>query len=169
MSGATIAAEAGTLTLLAGGPAELLERCRPILLAMGTNIFHLGPAGTGQVAKLVNGIMLHIGYAVALEGLKLAAAHGVSEEQIIALARVSTGNSWVVEHWGHMDRVVEHHIQGPDTVVYKHMRRDIADALAAAKDSRTPMPISGLVMEIYSDQIIERMTRLGKWPVKQNG
>ena len=162
MSGATIAAQAGTLTFLIGGRAEVLERCRPILNSMGTNIFHLGKAGNGQVAKLVNGLMLHIGYAVALEGLKLAEAYGVPEEQIIALARLSTGKSWVVDNWGHMDREVAHHTQGTERMIQTHMRRDIHDALIAAKAVNTSMPIAGVTMEVYADLMTNRFVRRSK-------
>jgi 3-hydroxyisobutyrate dehydrogenase-like beta-hydroxyacid dehydrogenase len=59
MSGASIAAKEGTLTFIVGGEAAVLERCRPILDAMGSHIFHLGAAGAGQVGKLVNGLLLH--------------------------------------------------------------------------------------------------------------
>ncbi len=162
MSGASVAAKAGTLTFLVGGDKRLLNRCRPILNAMGSNIFHIGPVGAGQVAKLVNGLMLHVGYVAILEALNLASAYGVPEKQIIALARVSTGNSWSVEHWGHIDQLVEKHIQGPEAVIQTHVRKDILDALIAAKAARTSMPMTGVAMEIYPDLIRERMRRMGK-------
>lgn len=165
MSGASIAAKAGTLTFLMGGKADLLERCTPILKAMGTNIFHLGPPGNGQVAKLVNGLMLHVGYVATLEALKLSSAYGISEEQIIALAKVSTGNSWVVQTWGHMDELVLNHTQPREQVLHTHMRKDIVDALIAAKASKTSMPMTGLAMEIYPELLRERLARIGKWPL----
>ncbi|MDO8276738.1 MAG: NAD(P)-dependent oxidoreductase, partial [Burkholderiaceae bacterium] len=56
MSGANIAAKAGTLAFLVGGKASVLDSCRPLLNAMGTSIFHLGEIGNGQVGKLVNGL-----------------------------------------------------------------------------------------------------------------
>lgn len=162
MSGASVAAKAGTLTFLVGGDARLLDRCRPILKAMGTNIFHIGPMGTGQVAKLVNGLLLHVGYVAILEALNLASAYRVPEAQIIALASVSTGNSWSVKYWGHMDDLVEKHIQGPEAVIQTHMRKDILDALIAAKAADTSMPMTGIAMEIYPDLVRERLRRLGK-------
>lgn len=161
MSGARIAAEDGTLTFLVGGDAALLDRCRPILNAMGTHIFHLGPIGNGQVAKLVNGVMFHVGYVVTLEALKLANAYGVSEEQIMALAAQSTGNSWVVKHWGYMDELVLDHSQGPQAVIYSHLRKDINDALIAAKTAKKSMPMTALAMQEYPELMTARMLAKG--------
>ncbi len=156
MSGASPAAKAATLSFLVGGPKALLDRCRPVLNSMGTNIFLIGPVGTGQVAKLVNGLLLHVGYVATLEAMQLADAYGVAEDKIIALAKVSTGNSWAVQHWGHMDWLVDFHSQGPDAVIHTHMRKDIVDALIAAKASATSMPMTGIAMEIYPTLVTER-------------
>ncbi len=159
MSGASIAAKAGTLNFLVGGKAELLERCRPILNAMGANIFHLGPTGAGAVGKLVNGLLLHVGYVVTLEALKLAAACDVPEEKIIELVRVSTGNNWVIEHWGYFDRLIEEHTQGPEELIQTLLRKDIADALIAAKAAKTTLPMAGLAIQLYPELTSERRAR----------
>ena len=52
VSGGTAGAAAGTLTFMVGGDAEALEKARPLFEAMGRNIFHAGPDGAGQVAKV---------------------------------------------------------------------------------------------------------------------
>jgi 3-hydroxyisobutyrate dehydrogenase-like beta-hydroxyacid dehydrogenase len=49
VSGGTQGAQAGTLTVMAGGDAEAFERARPVLDAVGKNVFHVGPSGSGQV------------------------------------------------------------------------------------------------------------------------
>ena len=54
VSGGTGGAAAGTLTFIVGGQPAALERARPVLEKMGKNIFHAGPAGAGQVAKICN-------------------------------------------------------------------------------------------------------------------
>src|SRR5690606_21512719 len=60
VSGGTAGAAAGTLTFIVGGDNEALERARPVLAAMGKNIFHMGGAGAGQVAKLCNNMALGV-------------------------------------------------------------------------------------------------------------
>jgi 3-hydroxyisobutyrate dehydrogenase-like beta-hydroxyacid dehydrogenase len=161
MSGASIAAKDGTLTFIVGGEASVLERCRPVLNAMGSHIFHLGPAGAGQVGKLVNGLMLHLGHIAALESLGLAKAWGIPEETIVALAKVSTGNSWVMQTWGHFDHLIESHALGREEFIETHVRKDIRDALIAAASVRTPMPIAALAMQLYPGLLWDRQRRRG--------
>ena len=80
VSGSTAPAEAGTLTIMAGGRAEDVETARPVLEAMGSRVFHMGPAGSGATIKLaVNSIVYGLGQAVA-EGLVLAEAAGIRRE-----------------------------------------------------------------------------------------
>lgn len=160
MSGANVAAKAGTLTFLVGGKKELLERCQPILNAMGTHTFHLGPTGAGQVGKLVNALIFHVGYVVTLEALKLAEAYGVPEEQIIELARVSTGNCWMVQNWGYMDRLIQEHTQGPEQFIHYLVRKDTQDSLIAAKTVKTSLPMAALAYQLYPDLLNERLKRL---------
>ena len=57
VSGGTPAAANGTLTFMVGGDARLLDRCRPLLEAMGQTIVHVGPVGQGKVVKMVNQMM----------------------------------------------------------------------------------------------------------------
>jgi 3-hydroxyisobutyrate dehydrogenase-like beta-hydroxyacid dehydrogenase len=92
-------AEAGTLTIMVGGDEKLLESCRPILEVLGKNIFHFGGVGMGQVAKAANNAILHYNTFGAMEGLNLAVKAGIKLERILELVRLSTGNSWLVEHW----------------------------------------------------------------------
>lgn len=143
VSGARLGAEAATLTFPVGGDADILDRCRPFLKFMGSNVFHLGSAGRGQVAKLVNGLMLHVCYAATLEAMTLSNDNGIDEATMVAIARVGTGINWSIINRGHMDDLVEHHSQGTEEVINTHMRKDMVDALIAARVSRTPMPLAG--------------------------
>jgi 3-hydroxyisobutyrate dehydrogenase len=158
MSGANIAAQNGTLTFIVGGEVDLLNLCRPLLEAMGSTIFHLGPLGNWQVGKLVNGLMFHIGYVATLEALRLSRAYDVPEETMIAVARVSTGDSWMVQHWGYMEKLLREHTKaGTDTLIYRHIRKDIVDALIAADAAHTAMPLAAAAYQIYPDLLIERL------------
>ena len=69
VSGGTAGAAAGTLTFIVGGDGKALERARPVLGAMGRNIFHMGDAGAGQVAKLCNNMALGVIMAGVIMGL----------------------------------------------------------------------------------------------------
>ena len=69
MSGGVNGAAQGTLTFMAGGEAETIEKARPVLEVMGKNIVHCGAAGTGQVAKLCNNLVLAVSMIGVCEGI----------------------------------------------------------------------------------------------------
>src|SRR5699024_9975 len=77
VSGGTGGAVAGTLTFIVGGEASHVDAARPILQAMGSNIFHAGAAGAGQVAKICNNMLLGILMAGTSEALALGVANGL--------------------------------------------------------------------------------------------
>lgn len=78
VSGSVALARAGTLTIMVGGEAGDLERARPVLDALATTVFHLGPLGSGSAMKLaVNAVIFGLNQALA-EGLTLATAAGIA-------------------------------------------------------------------------------------------
>lgn len=97
VSGGTAGAQAGTLTFIVGGSDAALARARPLLEAMGKNIFHMGAAGAGQVAKLCNNMALGVIMAATAEALALGKAHGLDVGALSAMMAVSTSRSWATE------------------------------------------------------------------------
>lgn len=97
VSGGTAGAQAGTLTFIVGGEEDALERARPVLQAMGKNIFHVGASGAGQVAKLCNNMALGVIMAVTGEAIALGVAHGLDPKVLSQMMAVSTGRSWATE------------------------------------------------------------------------
>jgi 3-hydroxyisobutyrate dehydrogenase-like beta-hydroxyacid dehydrogenase len=76
VSGGEVGARDGTLTIMAGGDAEDLERIAPCFEAMGRSWTHVGPVGAGQVAKAANQLIVGLGLAAVAEALLLAEAGG---------------------------------------------------------------------------------------------
>ncbi|NIK39607.1 3-hydroxyisobutyrate dehydrogenase [Xanthomonas arboricola] len=97
VSGGTAGAAAGSLTFIVGGAAEVLERARPVLQAMGKNIFHVGDNGAGQVAKLCNNMALGVIMAATGEALAFGVAQGLDPAVLSQMMAVSTGRSWATE------------------------------------------------------------------------
>lgn len=93
VSGGTTGAEQGTLTIMVGGEAAVLERARPVLEAMGKRIYHLGAVGAGAVAKLVNNLMAQINCAAAIEGMVLGAKFGLDPELLAEVVSNGSGAS----------------------------------------------------------------------------
>lgn len=95
VSGGSFGAEAGTLTIMAGGPAQLVERCRPLFETMGDpqRIFHTGPVGSGEVVKLVNNMLVASISAATMEALLVGVRAGVPASTLVDVISVSSGAS----------------------------------------------------------------------------
>lgn len=85
VSGSVAAATAGSLTIMAGGVSDAVERARPVLDAMGSTVVHLGESGRGSVMKLcVNAIVHSLNGAVS-EALVLAERSGIPRERAYSI------------------------------------------------------------------------------------
>jgi 3-hydroxyisobutyrate dehydrogenase len=91
ISGGAKAAEAGKLTIMVGGTAEALEEVRPILERFSTQIFHMGPSGTGHVAKLLNNFLNGVSLAATAEVMLAAHKSGLDLEQFLDVLNNSSG------------------------------------------------------------------------------
>jgi 2-hydroxy-3-oxopropionate reductase len=82
VSGGQAGAEAGTLSIMVGGPEDAFERARPLFEAMGTTIVHVGPAGAGQVTKACNQLVIASAVEAVGEAFVLAARAGVDPAKV---------------------------------------------------------------------------------------
>ncbi len=98
ISGMVKGAVDGTLTLMIGGGAADVERCRPVLEPMGV-VSHCGPVGTGQVMKLGNNALSIGSFGLLMEIRDMVAAQGMELETFMELLNRSTGRSFVTENW----------------------------------------------------------------------
>lgn len=85
VTGSKAQAESGALSFLVGGPAEVLERVRPALGAMGSTINHLGPTGSGAMMKLINNFMCGVQVASLAEAIAMAERSGLDARQAAAV------------------------------------------------------------------------------------
>ena len=99
VSGGVMKAETATLMIMVGGEVEALERCRPVLSLMGSNIVHVGPSGSGQVAKLCNNMLLAVIVAGIAETLVTGAKAGVDARVLRDIVSTSTGGNWALDNW----------------------------------------------------------------------
>lgn len=81
------------MTVMAGGEAAVLAHVRPLLEAMAGNIFHVGPAGAGCVAKLVTQYLGYTNFVAALEGMLIGAKAGIDLSVLAEIVPVSAGAS----------------------------------------------------------------------------
>ncbi len=78
VSGGAIGADQRNLCYMVGGPAELLERCRPIFESSAAKIIHAGDVGTGLSLKLCNNLMTYASFVAIHESARMAQASGLS-------------------------------------------------------------------------------------------
>jgi 3-hydroxyisobutyrate dehydrogenase len=98
VSGARTRAEAGTLAIMIGAaPGELLEKIRPVLSAMGGQLFVLGGLGNGHAMKAINNIVAAATMIGVAEGLALGEDFGLAPATMVEVFNASTGRSFVTE------------------------------------------------------------------------
>ena len=97
VSGGDIGARNGALTIMVGGDASALERVRPVLLAMGKTVTHVGDAGAGQVAKAANQIMVAAQMVAMGELLVFARKAGVDPKKVVDAIKGGAAQCWTLD------------------------------------------------------------------------
>jgi 3-hydroxyisobutyrate dehydrogenase len=98
VSGARPRAEAGTLAIMIGcGDAALLDTVRPVLAAMGNQLYVLGALGNGHAMKAINNIVAAASMVAVAEGLALGERFGLEASTMVDVLNASTGRSFVTE------------------------------------------------------------------------
>jgi 3-hydroxyisobutyrate dehydrogenase len=92
VSGGTVGAERGTLTIMVGGTPTAFERARPILGVLGTNIYHCGPIGSGAVAKLSNNWIYLASMVTVVQAARMAQRAKLHEATTHEIWLKSTGD-----------------------------------------------------------------------------
>ena len=153
VSGGVAAAEAGTLSFMCGGEQDTFAKIKPLLEAMGKNIFHAGGAGAGQSAKVCNNMLLSILMLGTSEAIKLGIDHGLDPAVLSEIMLASSGRNWTLECYnpcpGVMATAPSSHDYQPGFMV-DLMYKDLGLAMDAAQGSKSPVPMGALAHSIYS-------------------
>jgi 3-hydroxyisobutyrate dehydrogenase len=156
VSGSRPAADAGTLTVMAGGDWATVERLQPLLDTFAANVVRAGEVGAGQALKIANNVMLHMNYLVALEAVRFARSQGVDEATLIATANISSGRSWVTETWGLLDAMmIDHPLAGTDAI-YPLMSKELWHSVQLGRDTQTSLPLTALGTQLTEGHLRAR-------------
>jgi 3-hydroxyisobutyrate dehydrogenase len=98
VSRGVMGAEKGTLLIMVGGDAEVLESVRPLLSVLGSDIVHVGGPGSGQVVKLCNNMLAAISMQALGEVLVTGVKAGVELRVLAEVLTAGTGGSWVLSN-----------------------------------------------------------------------
>lgn len=152
VSGGAAGAEAGTLSFIVGGEADALERAREVLNVMGSNIFHAGASGAGQIAKICNNMLLAVLMAGTAEALALGVSNGLDPAVLSEVMKRSSGGNWALNVYNPYPGVME---GAPASRDYEGgflvdlMTKDLGLAMDTAEQSRSAVPMGSLAKNLY--------------------
>ena len=146
VSGAQAGAEAGELVFMVGGDAADVSRVRPLLDVMGTQIFHLGPLGSGHRMKCINNLITAMTFMATAEGLAIGKQYGLNPEVMTDVLNASTGQSWI-SHTQFHQRIFNRKFD--DAFKLELMLKDVGIALGLAEDQSIPVPLSSVGYHLW--------------------
>ena len=139
-------ARAGTVTFIVGGDPIAVERARPVLQVLGSRAIHVGPAGNGNLIKLISNLIAGLNMAVMAEGFVLAAAAGISHETLLHVFRYTDAKSYT------MFEEFAPHLQANDYeggFPVNLMHKDHRLAADLGRKFGVPLPFNQLALEAY--------------------
>ncbi len=144
VTGGVPGAEAGTLTVLGSGDEEAFEQVRPLLEAIGSNIFHLGEAGAGCLFKLLNNVIILCGNQIVQEALVLGTKAGLDPEDLVDKLRLGTARPYM----GLAPYLLGKRFDNPSFTL-RLAEKDVSLALEAARANQVPMPVANAAHQTY--------------------
>lgn len=145
VSGGSEGAARGTLSIMVGGDAGQLERARAYLAAYGTTITHVGQVGAGQMAKIVNQILVVVTQQGVGEALLLAQAGGLDLDTAIEAVKGGAAGSWMLANRG--PQMARRDWRPGFTIDLQ--QKDLRLALEAGDELGVPLPAVALVFQFY--------------------
>ena len=147
VSGGEAGARERQLCYMVGGEIEVFERVRPVLAASAAHVFHMGELGSGAAAKMILQVAVCINMLGAYEAELLADKCGLDFKALQEVLRVSSGQSFVVDHW--LER-----FKRPDDPLNVRLRRtevfseSLSPALLIARELDISLPGAALVQQL---------------------
>jgi 3-hydroxyisobutyrate dehydrogenase len=149
VSGGSEGARKGTLSIMVGGEEADLDKVRPALEAMGNTITHVGPIGSGQLAKAINQIVVAGTYWGVAEGMALGLKAGLDMQKVVQAVGGGAAGSWAMTNRsGNM-------INNSYPLGFKVRlhRKDLNIALAVARELGVTLPVAAYVEQVETGLI----------------
>src|SRR6266508_4142741 len=152
VSGGTPRATDGTLAIMVGASPEDFQAALPALGAMGANVIHVGPVGSGEVAKLCNNLIAGVAAVAVSEAFRIAEGFGVDSKVITEVIAKSSGNTWLMEHMhpvpGLVARAASTNGYAPGFMT-DLMCKHAGLAVDAARALRIPLLVAPAAKQVY--------------------
>lgn len=146
VSGGQTGATQGTLSIMAGGDAEVFARVKPLLEALGRSIVHVGGHGAGQVVKACNQIVVSLTMEGVAEAILLARNNGVDPAKMREALMGGYANSRILEVHG--QRMLEGNYKAGFKVKLHH--KDMGIVMDNARENRTTLPGTELIARQFA-------------------
>ncbi len=147
VSGSPQDTAAGRLTLWVGGDECVLDSVRPVLESYGSPVMHVGPIGHGQRVKLVNNALFVAQIGLAVDAVRLAAAVGIGEAEILAAVQHGSGDSRALSSLAWI---------GVDAVGIRLAELMLKDVLVVRQIAERTGADLGLIGQVLSSELVER-------------
>ena len=153
VSGGVGGAVGGTLSFMVGGSDDEFKKVKPILDAMGKNIFHAGEHGAGQIAKVCNNMLLSVLMVGTSEALQLGLANGLDAKVLSNIMSKSSGSNWTLDVYNPCPDVMNNVPSSNDYqggFMVDLMAKDLGLAMDTAVDSKSSTPMGALARSLYA-------------------
>jgi 3-hydroxyisobutyrate dehydrogenase-like beta-hydroxyacid dehydrogenase len=144
----------GKLTIMAGGDDQVFSECLPILKTIGTNIFHVGPIGSGHLVKALNNFLAATTLLATSEAMVVATKAGLDPGTVLAAMQASSGRSYATERRFPMF-VLKGDFGFASGGLLSLLVKDVRQAVGAGQTLEIPMFISSLIYELLSAGLAE--------------
>ncbi len=145
VSGGQSGAENGVLTIMCGGEEDGFARAEPVMRAYGRTVVLMGPAGSGQLTKMVNQIAIAGLLQGLAEAVNFAMRAGLDTDRVYEVISKGAAQSWQMDNRWHT--MVRGEFAFGFAVDW--MRKDLAIAIAEARRNGAPLPVTALVDQFY--------------------
>ncbi len=138
VSGGTVGAENATIAIMVGGDRKAFDDALPVLQSFSANVIHMGPLGTGTVAKLCNNMMAFCNAAAASEALMLGVTAGLDPAKLVQVIASSSGNSSIFKAFS--ERALSGKFS-PPSFALNLAHKDLHLAMELADELDVPLPL----------------------------
>lgn len=147
VSGGQAGAEGGMLTVMCGGDAEVFEKAKPVIESYARMVGLMGPAGAGQLTKMINQVCIAGLVQGLAEGIHFGKKAGLDIEKVIEVISKGAAGSWQMENRYKTMNAGKYDFG----FAVDWMRKDLDIVLAEARRNGAKLPVTALVDQFYAE------------------
>jgi 3-hydroxyisobutyrate dehydrogenase len=148
VSGGADRARSGDLTVFVGGRSDAIDDAKPLLEAIGSQVFVMGPTGSASATKLANQLVLFASTASLHEALALTTTFGVEDAAVLRALESGLGDTWAGRNWGFFDQLSADYDAAGVAPEVRPWSKDPHEFIEAAEAAGTPADLARAVADV---------------------